>query len=206
MAKKKKDKRQGITRRDFFKYTAAAGATGTLVDWAFVGPSVAQAASTTLSSCQYCSVDCGLKIAVDTAGDVVDIYGDEDHVISRGALCSKGSASIQLVNNPRRLGVPGGTRPDGCDTDGPWIKKGNTWYDIDDYFGSQYDNDAKRWDKALEEIATAFAGYSKNAISPGDPTRIGLAGGTPCNNEEGYLFRKVFSLMGCNSTDNSARI
>lgn len=182
MAKKKKDKRRGITRRDFFKYTTAAGATGTLVDWAFVGPSVAQAASTTLSSCQYCSVDCGLKIAVDTAGDVVDIYGDEDHVISRGALCSKGSASIQLVNNPRRV------------TDSPKKRTGNgPWTNI-------------TWDAALEEIATAFAGYSKNAILPGDPTRIGLAGGTPCNNEEGYLFRKVFSLMGCNSTDNSARL
>ncbi|MDI6821792.1 MAG: twin-arginine translocation signal domain-containing protein [Actinomycetota bacterium] len=195
MARKKKDKRSGITRRDFFKYTAAAGATGTLVDWTLVGPSVAQAqvASTVLSSCQYCSVDCGLKISVDGAGNVVDIYGDEDHVISRGALCSKGSASIQLVNNPNRIGVPGGTRPPGCNTDGPWKKTGDTWSDIS-------------WDTALTEIANAFAPYSKNYTPGGDPTQIGLAGGTPCNNEEGYLFRKVFSLMGCNSTDNSARI
>jgi len=185
MAKKKKDRRRGITRRDFFKYTTAAGATGTLLDWAFVGPSVAQAASTTLSSCQYCSVDCGLKIAVDTAGDVVDIYGDEDHVISRGALCSKGSASIQLVNNPRRI------------IDSPKIRIGNgDWEDIS-------------WDDALGEIAEKFAQYSKNRAGgpfPDDAKKIGLAGGTPCNNEEGYLFRKVFSLMGCNSTDNSARI
>src|SRR5437879_3898134 len=54
------------------------------------------------SVCPYCAVGCGQKVYVKDER-VVQIEGDPDSPISRGRLCPKGSATKQLVTNPRRL-------------------------------------------------------------------------------------------------------
>ena len=48
------------------------------------------------SVCPYCAVGCGQKVFVKNE-KVVQIEGDPDSPISRGRLCPKGSASLQLT-------------------------------------------------------------------------------------------------------------
>src|ERR1700709_673452 len=53
------------------------------------------------SVCPYCAVGCGQKVYVKDE-KVVQIEGDPDSPISRGRLCPKGSASLQLTTGPQR--------------------------------------------------------------------------------------------------------
>src|SRR4051794_20680757 len=51
------------------------------------------------SVCPYCAVGCAQKVYVREE-QVIQIEGDPDSPISRGRLCPKGSASLQLVTGP----------------------------------------------------------------------------------------------------------
>lgn len=62
-------------------------------------------AKETISHCRYCSVGCGL-IAHTSDGRVINIEGDPENPINRGALCAKGAGLIQLLYNPLRLTKP----------------------------------------------------------------------------------------------------
>src|SRR3954452_1164152 len=53
------------------------------------------------SVCPYCAVGCGQKVFVQD-GRVTQIEGDPDSPVSRGRLCPKGSASLQLTTGPSR--------------------------------------------------------------------------------------------------------
>src|ERR1700689_2407507 len=66
------------------------------------------------SICPYCAVGCGQRVYVK-GERVVQIEGDPDSPVSRGRLCPKGSASEQLVNNPRRVRTVKYRRPFGTD-------------------------------------------------------------------------------------------
>jgi formate dehydrogenase major subunit len=54
------------------------------------------------SVCPYCSVGCGQIVMAEEGGRIVDIEGNPDSPINEGALCPKGAATIQLVNNEQR--------------------------------------------------------------------------------------------------------
>jgi formate dehydrogenase major subunit len=109
-----------VTRRDFMKIagasTAGAAAFGLGIDLKPIR-SHAQTlkiryAKETTSICCYCGVGCGLIVhtveAKDKAkaGKVINIEGDPDHPINEGALCAKGAATSQLVNNKSRIVKP----------------------------------------------------------------------------------------------------
>ena len=53
------------------------------------------------SVCPYCAVGCGQNIFVKD-DKVVQIEGDPDSPVSRGRLCPKGSASLQLTTGGSR--------------------------------------------------------------------------------------------------------
>src|SRR4051794_1641552 len=53
------------------------------------------------SVCPYCAVGCGQDVYV-TDGKVTQIEGDPDSPVSRGRLCPKGAASLQLTTSPGR--------------------------------------------------------------------------------------------------------
>src|SRR3954453_13533391 len=53
------------------------------------------------SVCPYCAVGCGQNVYVKDE-KVVQIEGDPDSPISRGHLCPKGSASLQLTTGSAR--------------------------------------------------------------------------------------------------------
>ena len=67
-----------------------------------------QYAKETTTICCYCAVGCGAIVHTSKQGDgrVINIEGDPDHVINRGALCSKGASLRQLVENENRLTEP----------------------------------------------------------------------------------------------------
>src|SRR5271165_7078902 len=53
------------------------------------------------SVCPYCAVGCGQNVYVAGA-KVIQIEGDPDSPVSRGRLCPKGSASLQLTTGDAR--------------------------------------------------------------------------------------------------------
>ena len=53
------------------------------------------------SVCPYCAVGCGQNVYVQD-GQVTQIEGDPDSPVSRGRLCPKGSASLQLTTGDAR--------------------------------------------------------------------------------------------------------
>ena len=208
----KKNNKRGITRRDFIKLSAAAGAAGTAVDLLATGGTAVASPSEAMphihTNCPYCSVGCGQTIVTDgtvlnpVGTKAVDIYGDPDHVISRGAHCSKGAASYQLVESNQRIGVPNGKRPSAaCLTDGPWVKTGAVWADI-------------TWDAAMTAIAADLvAARNSNAGIPmagttvnGSAAGIAFLGCSHMTNEENYIYRKLISNLGTNNIEHQARI
>ena len=62
-------------------------------------PRTATADRVVKSICPYCAVGCGQDIYVKNE-KVVQIEGDPDSPISRGRLCPKGSATLQLTTVP----------------------------------------------------------------------------------------------------------
>src|SRR6266545_528085 len=55
--------------------------------------------------CQECSVGCGLQASV-LGGRIVDVQGDEEHPVSRGKVCARGTAFVQGLTLPERLVRP----------------------------------------------------------------------------------------------------
>ncbi len=150
---------RGVSRRDFLKTAAAAGAVvGCGLDFAFDAekalayegdPTNYQITSTT---CPYCSASCGQRVVVDkragspTLGKVIDMYGDFESPFNSGGLCSKGAGTWQLVTNSRRIGAWEGPHPvpnmngatdnifafDGANTEVAYKRLGNNnWSAID---------------------------------------------------------------------------
>src|SRR5450759_3530824 len=64
-------------------------------------PRTEAADKTVKSICPYCAVGCGQNVYVQD-GKVTQIEGDPDSPVSRGRLCPKGSASLQLTTGDAR--------------------------------------------------------------------------------------------------------
>src|SRR5438270_13432635 len=100
-----------VTRREFLRQSATGGfALGGLLGLG-VDLRAAQAHVRSLkiangkevpSVCPYCGVGCGQLVSV-REGKIVNIEGNPESPISRGALCPKGSATYQLAVNPNRI-------------------------------------------------------------------------------------------------------
>ena len=105
-----------FTRRQFMQISGAAAAGMAVGTLGFdMQPIKAHArmlktqyARETSTICCYCAVGCGAIVHTSQRGDgrVINIEGDPDHVINRGALCSKGAALKQLVENDNRVTEP----------------------------------------------------------------------------------------------------
>ncbi len=60
---------------------------------------------TTLSACQFCNSNCGLRVST-VAGRVTAIEAIENDAVQRDNLCVKAEMMAELVYNPRRLRTP----------------------------------------------------------------------------------------------------
>jgi formate dehydrogenase major subunit len=105
-----------VNRRQFIQITGATAAGLAVGGLGFdLKPVKAHAgmlktkyAKETTTICCYCAVGCGAIVHTSKRGDgrVINIEGDPDHVINRGALCSKGASLKQLAENENRLTQP----------------------------------------------------------------------------------------------------
>ena len=140
------------------------------------------------SVCPYCAVGCGQKVYVKD-GQVIQIEGDPDSPVSRGRLCPKGSASLQLTTGPGRLDKVRYRPPYGTE-----------WQDLD-------------LDTAMDMIADRVIDARRQGWQwevDGARTRrtLGFAslGGATLDNEENYLIKKLFTALGAIQIENQARI
>ena len=77
-------------------------------------PRIATADKVVKSVCPYCAVGCGQNVYVKDE-KVIQIEGDPDSPVSRGRLCPKGSASLQLTTGDARQYQVLYRRPHGTD-------------------------------------------------------------------------------------------
>jgi formate dehydrogenase major subunit len=151
-------------------------------------PRTATADKVAKSVCPYCAVGCGQNVYVQD-GRVTQIEGDPDSPVSRGRLCPKGSASLQLTTGQAReyqvrYRRPGGTEWEALDLD------------------TAMDMIADRVIRARRE------GWQWAQDSKRTRRTMGLAslGGATLDNEENYLMKKLFTALGAIQIENQARI
>jgi formate dehydrogenase major subunit len=141
------------------------------------------------SICPYCGVGCGQKVYVKD-NKILNIEGDYASPISRGCLCPKGSATMQLVTGTHRVKTVLYRRP-----------YGTKWEELP--LDKAMDMVAKRVKKTRDETWE-----EKN--KKGEPLRrtMGIAhlGGATLDNEENYLIKKLYSSLGIIQVENQARI
>jgi formate dehydrogenase major subunit len=140
------------------------------------------------SVCPYCAVGCGQQVFVKD-GKVIQIEGDPDSPVSRGRLCPKGSASLQLTTAGARQYQVKYRRP----------------------FGTEWEN--LDLDTAMDMIADRVLAARRHGWQEeveGNRTRrtLGFAslGGATLDNEENYLIKKLFTALGAIQIENQARI
>ena len=120
---------------------------------------------------------------------VTQIEGDDESPISRGRLCPKGSATLQLTTGPaRRYDVL--YRP----------PHGTEW-------------EALALDTAMDMIADRVIRSRREGWQWEEDDRrvrrtMGIAslGGATLDNEENYLLKKLFTALGAIQVENQARI
>jgi formate dehydrogenase major subunit len=135
------------------------------------------------SVCPYCAVGCGQNVYVKD-GKVIQIEGDPDSPVSRGRLCPKGSASLQLTTGDSRQYRIKYRRP-----------FGEKWEDLD-------------LDTAMDMIADRVIRAREHGWQQEHRRTLGFAslGGATLDNEENYLIKKLFTALGAIQIENQARI
>lgn len=198
-----------LSRRGFFKLTGASFAAGALAE--LFGPSNAFAADAvpenrlagateTSSICCYCSVGCGMVLSVKD-GELVNLEGDPDHPINRGALCSKGNAQFNIRNvyNPETGQLE--LNPYRQTTVKYRAPGASEW-------------EEKDWEWAITEIAKRIKASRDATYQAVDDagttvnrcTGIAQLGGAALDGEEAYAISKFARALGVVWLDHQARI
>jgi formate dehydrogenase major subunit len=184
---------------DRFRRLRELPVVGRALDWG-EGPAAASASTkgagariaglrATETVCPYCAVGCG-QLAYTRDGELVDVEGNPNSPINQGALCPKGSATRQLVQQPGRLTKVRYRRPGGTE-----------WEELD-------------LETAMDMIADRVVEARRNGWQDVDhhgykvDRTLGFAhlGGATLDNEENYLIKKAFTAMGAVQIENQARI
>jgi len=194
-----------LSRREFLKLSGAS-AGGLFLPAGFAA--TALAASDTLfplhkpigegrSICPYCSCGCGLVVATDRTGHVINCEGDPDHIINQGALDPKSIAVTQLSQSKDRLGKVKYRAPGSA-----------AW-------------EEKDWDWAISEIAKRIQATRDSTWVPTAKVKIGdqetdvavnrtegiaWLGGAANNSEDCYLATKLMRSLGVVYLEHQARI
>lgn len=149
-------------------------------------------AKETTTICCYCAVGCGAIVHTSQRGDgrVLNIEGDPDHVINRGALCSKGASLKQLTENQDRLTEPMYRAPNS-----------DHWQPVS-------------WDWALEQIArrvketrdATFTLKNDQGQVVNRTTAIASVGSAAMDNEECWTYQALMRALGLVYIEHQARI
>lgn len=182
-----------ISRRDFLKIGGATAGSLLLP----LGVAAADASSFPLhkrfgeaaSICPYCSVGCGIVVATDGQGRIINTEGDPDNIHNRGALDPKGVSVTQLNTDATRAKqvlyrAPGSAK----------------W-------------EEKSWDWAIAEIAkrvkaTRDATFKEKEgdVVVNRTEGIAWIGGASNTNEDCYLGVKFSRALGIAYLEHQARI
>jgi len=187
-----------LSRRDFLK-ASGAGVGGIFLLGALT-PSIALGKAPKVlplrkqigekaTICPYDASGCGFLVAAES-GKVVNIEGDPDHPINRGAACSKGASMRQLsADNPWRLSKVLYRRPGGTE-----------W-------------EEKDWDWTITQIAQKIKETRDADFIEKDQGKvvnrteaIANLGGSALDNEECYLLSKLTRALGVVYLEHHARI
>lgn len=141
------------------------------------------------SVCPYCAVGCGQLIYVRD-GEITDIEGDPDSPISRGRLCPKGAATLQLVTGSHRV--------DDVLYRAPYS---NEWRTIP--LHEAMEMVAQRVKKARDEN---WEDVTEDGEVLNRTMSFAHLGGATLDNEENYLIKKLFTSLGAVQIENQARI
>jgi len=190
-----------ISRRDFLKVSGVAS-VGLLLGTfgfdlrpirAYAEESRPEWISEAFSICPYCGCGCGVVVG-SKDGIITYVQGDPDNPINRGALCSKGQASIQLSTvdgkvNPQRVLRPRYRAP-----------YSNEWVEIS-------------WDQAINEIAQKIKAQRDSDLIQTDDgvtvnrlETIAALGTAKDTNEECYLYIKLMRALGIVYVEHCARV
>ena len=141
------------------------------------------------SVCPYCAVGCGQRIFVQDER-VTQVEGDPDSPVSRGRLCPKGSATLDLVTSPTRQTTVLYRAPYSRD----WQPLG-----LDE-----------ATDMIAERVLATRRRTWQDTDEHGRPLRrtmgIAMLGGATLDNEENYLIKKLATALGAIQIENQARI
>ena len=220
-----------VTRRGFIKIaalaTAALGigaeaqvpfkATKTTWELGEIGGKVdLPQASVVPVICPYCSVGCSIDMYV-SGGKVVWSRGSADSPINFGALCPKGKAAFQLVENELRVTKPlirTGPKPPPEE-----ILAAKTWDELLAVV-KKYPPRWREatWDEAFQLIASRLAKILNDwRASTGSPRQkdgfyyvgrnvpIQVIGSSVLTNEEAYLTKKIATFLGTSNMDSQYR-
>ena len=140
------------------------------------------------SVCPYCAVGCGQNVYVQDER-VTQIEGDPDSPVSRGRLCPKGAASLQLTTGSARESRVLYRRP-----------YGTRWEQLD--LATAMDMIADRVLRARRQ------GWQWEVDGARTRRTLGVAslGGATLDNEENYLIKKLFTALGAVQVENQARV
>jgi formate dehydrogenase major subunit len=189
-----------LSRRDFLK-ASGAGIGGVFLLGA-LSDGVALASpikriplkkrhNETPTICPYDASGCGFLVDASPDGKVLNIEGDPDHPINRGAACAKGASLRQLsADNPWRLSKVLYRAPNTAD-----------WTTVE-------------WDWALDTITrrikdtrdAAFIEKDKQGNIVNRTEAIACLGGSALDNEECYLLVKLVRALGLVYIEHHARI
>jgi len=151
-------------------------------------PRVADADAVVKSVCPYCAVGCGQNVYVHDS-TVTHIEGDPDSPVSRGRLCPKGAASLQLTTGSARRYDVLYRRPHGTE-----------WERLDLEVAM---------DMIADRVIASRRAYWQDEVDGTQVRRtMGFAslGGATLDNEENYLIKKLFTALGAIQIENQARI
>jgi len=194
-----------LGRRSWLKLTAGGGA-GLALGTLGLKPSEVRAATNGVklsgtkeytTACNFCSCGCGMVCHVRD-GKLVNLEGDQDHVVNEGALCSKGAAMKATHESPQRARTPLYRAPGATE-----------WREIS-------------WDEAFDRIAkkvksvrdstwiSSQTGKGKDgadvAYRVNRTDALSFLGGAQNTNEECYLFSKMARLFGTAYVEHQARL
>jgi formate dehydrogenase major subunit len=140
------------------------------------------------SVCPYCAVGCAQNVYVKD-DRVVQIEGDPDSPVSRGRLCPKGAASLQLTTGPSRQYQVLYRRPHATE-----------WEHVD--LDTAMDMVAERVIKTRRETWQ----WQEHGTRVRRTMGIASLGGATLDNEENYLMKKLYTALGAIQIENQARI
>ncbi|MEU6739866.1 formate dehydrogenase [Streptosporangium sandarakinum] len=140
------------------------------------------------SICPYCAVGCAQNVYVRDE-KVVHIEGDPDSPVSRGRLCPKGAATLQLTTGSGRMHKVLYRAPYAAD-----------WQELD--LGTAMDMVADRIITTRRETWEWEVEGKRTARTMG----IASLGGATLDNEENYLIKKLLTGLGVVQIENQARV